>query len=119
RSADFNSSLRSSPRNLQKPEAVARVTLDDGSVVERSLRKNEARRDVATSDPVRPGFRLAPVVIRRADILRFLDTEALSRGTVFFDYFPEPDGSIAMRPDELLNLDREEMFALRVTRDDL
>jgi len=119
RSADFNSTLRSAVRNLAIPEAHASVSLSDGSIAFRSLFRNEAGRDVPTESAVRPGFRVAPVVIRRADILRFLDTDALSRGTVFFDYFPSPDGSIGARPDEEIRILNEELYTLRVVRDDL
>lgn len=119
RSADFNSSLRSKVRNLSVEHASASVWLSDGSSVERSLIANEEGRDQATTEPVRPGFRIAPIAIRRADILRFLDTEALARGTIFFDYFPDPAGELGIRPDEELNMLREEQFSLRVARDEL
>ncbi|GAA1195448.1 hypothetical protein GCM10009608_33600 [Pseudonocardia alaniniphila] len=119
RSADFNSTLRSAVRNLTIPEAHASVSLSDGSISSRSLFQNEAGRDVPTESAVRPGFRIAPVVIRRADILRFLATDALSRGTVFFDYFPSPDSSIGARPDEEIRILNEELYTLRVVRDDL
>lgn len=119
RSSDFNSSLRPSVRNLATPSAVAEVKLSDGQSVTRSLVTNKAGRDEASHFDVRPGFRIAPVVIRRADILRFLDTDALSRGTVFFDYFPDPEGTLGIRPDEELRQLEEERFLLRVARDDL
>jgi len=119
RSADFNSSLRAKVRNLSVEQARAAVTLSDGSVESRSLVRSEEGRDHASREPVRPGFRLAPVAIRRADILRFLDTEALARGTIFFDYFPDPAGELGARPDEELNMLREEQFSLRVARDEL
>lgn len=119
RSADFNSSLRAKVRNLSVEHASASVWLSDGSLVDRSLVANQEGRDRATTEPVRPGFRLAPIVIRRADILRFLDTEALARGTVFFDYFPDPAGELGIRPDEELNMLREEQSSLRVARDEL
>lgn len=118
RSADFNGTLRPAVRNLSVPEATACVELSDGSTVERSLVTNQAGRDEASTFEVRPGFRVAPIVIRRADILRFLDTEGLSRGTVFFDYFPDPAGVLGMRPDEELKSLEEERFVLRVVRDD-
>ncbi len=118
RSADFNSTLRAAVRNLSTPTAHSIVKLSDGSSVDRSLTRNEAGRDVASSDEVRPGFRIAPVVVRRADILRFLDTDALTRGTVFFDYFPHPAQSLGERPDEELKMLGEERFVLRVVRDD-
>lgn len=119
RSADFNSSLRSSVRNLTVPEASVAAEFNDGTLAVRALTVNEAGRDVPSSNAVRPGFRIAPVVIRRADILRFLDTDAASRGTIFFDYFPDPAGGLGTRPDEQLKVLDEEQLTLRVARADL
>ncbi len=119
RSADFNSSLRSAARNLTASTAVASVDLNDGSTVSRSLLVNRAGRDEPSDLSVRPGFRIAPLVIRRADILRFLDTAALDRGAVFFDYFPDPDGALGVRPDEELKTLEEERYLLRVAKNDL
>jgi recombinational DNA repair ATPase RecF len=118
RSADFNSSLRASVRNLTAPKAEASVELSDDSCVQRTLIRNAAGRSEPSSLDVRPGFRLAPLVIRRADILRFLDTNGLARGTIFFDYFPDLAGSLGIRPDEELRQLEEERFLLRVARDD-
>lgn len=119
RSGDFNSGLRPRVRNVNVEEARASVALSDGSTVARRLTQSENGRDAPSDEPVRPGFRLSPLVIRRADILRFLDTENLSRSTVFFDYFPDPDGAMAQRPDEELRMLEEERFGLRVVRDEL
>lgn len=119
RSSDFTSSLRPKVRNLASPEGRAGVALSDGTQVERSLVVNESGRDVSSEVSVRPGFRIAPVVIRRSDILRFLDTDALSRGTIFFDYFPDADGGIGVRPDEELKMLDEERTVLLVVRADL
>ena len=68
---------------------------------------------------MRPGFTIAPIVIRRSDILRLLDTESPERGTVFFDYFPDPSSGLGFRPGEELNLLKEGRYILRVVRDDL
>ncbi|OZC89852.1 hypothetical protein CH254_10045 [Rhodococcus sp. 06-412-2C] len=119
RSADFNSGLRPKIRNVNVNEAKAEVTLSDGNTLTRSLAQSSDGRDKPSNEPIRPGFRLAPLVIRRADILRFLDTDTLSRGTVFFDYFPDPGEAMGRRPDEELQMLEEERFGLRVSRDDL
>lgn len=119
RSADFNSSLRPSIRNVTSSAASADVTLSDGTHLNRALDVNEVGRLEATPRAVRPGFRIAPVVIRRSDILRFLDSETLTRGTVFFDYFSDPAGSLGQRPDEELRMLEEERFSARVVRADL
>lgn len=119
RSADFNSSLRPSVQNIAASSAEAAVDFSDGTTACRTLERNKAGRYVASAGPVRPGFRIAPIAIRRADVLRFLDTQTLARGTVFFDYFPDPRGGIGYRPDEELRMLEEERFALRVARVDL
>ena len=119
RSSDFNSSSRSSIRNLSSDNATAIVELSDGSAVKRSIVTNRAGRDEPSHPHVRPGFRIAPIVIRRTDIIRFLDTDALSRGTVFFDYFPDPSGLLGQRPNEELKTLEEERFLLFVARTDL
>jgi recombinational DNA repair ATPase RecF len=119
RSADFNSSLRAAIQNISVAECSTSVMLSDRSSIDRSLAMGSDGRFIESKEPIRPGFRIAPVVIRRADILRFLDTETLARGTVFFDYFPEPRGRIGFRPDEELRVLDEEQFSLRVVRDDV
>lgn len=119
RSSDFTSSLRPKVRNLWTPEGTATVTLTDGTEVSRSLTVSGTGRDVASDVGVRPGFRIAPIVIRRSDIIRFLDTDALSRGTIFFDYFPDASGGIGVRPDEELKILDEERTVLLVVRADL
>lgn len=117
RSADFNSGLRPSVKNLAVPMASATVQLTDGTSVERQLKSNDVGRDVTSSVAIRPGFRIAPLAIRRADILRFLDTETLSRSMIFFDYFPSAGGTLGLRPDEQLRMLEEERFTLRLLRD--
>lgn len=119
RSRDFNSSLRPLASNLSSSSHTASVALDDGTCVARTLVQDTQGRYRASEDSVRPGFRIAPIVIRRADILRFLDTDTLSRGTIFFDYFPEPSGPLGARPDEHLSILDEERYSLRVLRADL
>lgn len=119
RSADFNSSLRPSARNLTTPTATASIVLSDGSTAQRSLKINSAGRDIASEEATRPGFRIAPIVIRRADILRFLDTETLSRSMIFFDYFPSAEGPLRLRPSEELRMLEEERFTLLILRDSL
>lgn len=100
RSVDFESSLNPRLRNLLRPDSRVSVELSDGRTISRELTVNEARRDCIEDDSVSAGFRLAPLVIRRSDLLRFLNTEGQSRGTVFFDYFPPASGRPGLKPDE-------------------
>lgn len=119
RSADFISSLRPSVRNLHAARTLSSVSLTDGSTVLRELRVAPDGRARASDDPIRPGFRIAPIVIRRADIIRFLDTGSLDRGTIFFDYFPDVHGGVGTRPTEEIRSLEDEQYQLRVARTDL
>ncbi len=92
------------------------VVLDDGSKVTRALIERDSGRLSADSDAVRPGFRLAPITLKRQDILRFLDTDALARGHVFFDYFPATASSMAIRPEESVRRLDDEDYQLRIQR---
>lgn len=116
RSSDFNSTLRSRVKNLNRTTASASVELTDDSIIERSLETNTAGREQPSHLDVRPGFRIAPIVIRRSDIIRFLDTDSKDRGTIFFDYFPSPDGPLGTRPDEELQQLEEEQYVLMIQR---
>ncbi|MFY1669221.1 AAA family ATPase [Plantactinospora sp. WMMB334] len=117
RTQDFNSPFAPVLNNLKTGEsATAKVVLSDGTEVSRSLAKSPSGRLVADGRPPTAGFRWAPLTLKRSDLLRFLDTDPLSRGTVFFDYFPADAEAMGTRPDEQLVLLEEELFALRVRR---
>jgi hypothetical protein len=120
RSADFNSTLAPSIRNLATGgQAAVEVGLSDSTSVRRSSSIAPEGRIETTGELPRAGFRLAPISLKRADILQFLDTDALSRGTVFFDYFPDEGRSLGKRPDEELASMREEQHELRIRRSGL
>lgn len=117
RSISFDSPLRPAAASFAaEGECEVVVTLDDTSRVTRTLTKGDSGRLVPTSDDVRPGFRLAPVTLKREDILRFLDTDALARGHVFFDYFPATVDAMAIRPEEVSSRLEDEEYQLRVQR---
>lgn len=120
RSADYNSTLRPAVVNkrIDPKTGICRaaVELSDETIESREIVTNNVNRLEPSSKKVRPGFRLAPIVIRRADIIRFLDTESADRGTVFFDYFPSPHGDISLRPDEEIIQLREHSMVLRMAR---
>jgi hypothetical protein len=90
------------------------VLLDDGSIVRRSLVRRDDGRLRDSGEKVRPGFRLAPITLKRQDILRFLDTSAPARGHVFFDYFPASAEEMAIRPEEQLERLDDEAYQLRI-----
>lgn len=71
------------------------VTLSDGNSVTRCVVSTEDGRTRADRSDVSPGFRLAPITLKRTDILAFLDSAALSRGAVLFDYFPKDASGMA------------------------
>jgi hypothetical protein len=117
RSVDFSSSLAPAVASLVNDRpTTASVELNDGTTISRRLIQSDAGRLIAQGDPIRPGFRLAPITLKRADILRFLDTESLSRGMIAFDYFPTSSDRMALRPEEELRQLDEEAYGLRVRR---
>lgn len=117
RSVVFDGALSPSGASLATTESPSvTVRLDDGSEVGRALVRRDDGKVIQSGDPIRPGFRLAPVTLKRQDILRFLDTEALSRGHIFFDYFPASSEDIALRPEQLLEQLDNEAFTLMVRR---
>lgn len=62
-----------------------KVHLSDGSSVERCATFNDNGAQVS-GDPVPESFSRVPMSLKRADILRFLDTPAIKRGSIFMDH---------------------------------
>lgn len=118
RSSSLGSSLAPSVRSWSSTGATSVwVSLTDGSATTRHLvRSRFSGEPVAWPQTVRPGFRLAPILLKRSDILRFLDTNALERGTTLFDFFPAGDRGMGQFPDEELRRAAEEAFRLRIER---
>jgi hypothetical protein len=117
RSAKFDSTQFPWLRNLSADAPLqVSVTLSDDLVVQRRLVRSASGRTVAEGPPTGPGFRWAPLALKRSDIVRFLDTEALSRGTVLFDYFPNAAGEMGRRPDEELKDLEDERHRKRIER---
>ena len=119
RSVVFDGALSPSGASLATTETPSvTVRLDDDSEVNRTLVRRDDGKVIESGDPIRPGFRLAPITLKRQDILRFLDTGALSRGHIFFDYFPASSEEMALRPEQLLEQLDDEAFALRIRKRD-
>jgi hypothetical protein len=119
RSTLYDSPVGPSLRSFASAEASSpyiRIDLSDGSFVERSVEMRSDGVSVQLGDPIRPGFRLAPITLKRQDILRFLDTDGLARGQLFFDYFPASADEMALRPEEKLQGLEHEAYDLRVRR---
>lgn len=117
RSSNFDSSLFPYLRNLaQHDDFVVEVELSDGTSVGRRLAEGPGGFSTSVGPPISPGFQWAPLTLKRSDIMRFLDTEALARGTVLFDYFPRSAGSMGRRPDEALRDLEEERHRRRIER---
>lgn len=118
RSANFDSSAFPRLRNLAGTGPLeAAVALSDGTSVRRRMELSATGNSIAVGPPVSPGFRWAPLTLKRQDIVRFLDTEALSRGTVLFDYFPgTTDAGMGARPDEHLQQLEEVRHRKRIER---
>ncbi|TDC08844.1 hypothetical protein E1267_09070 [Nonomuraea longispora] len=117
RSAYFDSPLTPAIGSLaQDALPWTKASLADGTQECRSLVDGAENLLIASPDSIRPGFRLAPITIKRADILRFLDTESLERGSVLLDYFPADTESLAVRPEEESLRLRSKMADLRIRR---
>ena len=117
RSSNYDSPLAPALKSFaarRSPEAA--VTLSDGTTVRRSVIANADGTFVAEPPDVRAGFRIAPIALRRVDILTFLDADALERGSVLLDYFPADTAAIGVRPDEEIYRLRLELTDLRIRR---
>ena len=70
---------------------TVRVLLSDGTEISRSIvhEQNSKTKDELVLDDVKPHrmYSVAPFVLRRADILRFIDTPDAQRQLMFFSYF--------------------------------
>lgn len=120
RSANFNSPLQSAIRSYASeylPEVAAK--LSNQAYLTRSVAVNRSGVLEASPRVVTPGFRLAPISLNRTDLQRFLDTEALERGSILLDYFPSDVDQIAMRPQEEVHRLKSEMTELRIMRSSL
>jgi recombinational DNA repair ATPase RecF len=116
RSADFSSASRVRVANLSSTVTRTKVRLSNGIEIDRAL-QDGALEDDAGEVPV--GFRVAPVVLRRSDIVRFQESQTLARGSIFFDYFPADERVAEIRPDDRIRMLEERQFALRLHRDHL
>ncbi len=118
RSANFDSTVFPRLRNLAGTGSLeAAVVLSDGTAVRRRMELSAAGHSIAVGPVVSPGFRWAPLTLKRQDIVRFLDTEALSRGTMLFDYFPgATEAGMGARPDEHLQQLEEVRHRKRIER---
>lgn len=96
RASDLASQARPLATN-QATDATPQATamLSDGTSISRTVVTSTDGRARADRPEVRPGFRLAPITLKRADILAFLDSGSMSRGTVLFDYFPTDSSGMA------------------------
>lgn len=118
RSANFDSTAFPRLWNLAGTGRMeAAVVLSDGTAVRRRMELSDTGQTAAIGPEVSPGFRWAPLTLKRQDIVRFLDTEALSRGTVLFDYFPgSTEAGMGARPDERLQQLEETRHRKRIER---
>src|SRR5262249_25630795 len=66
------------------------VKLSDGQIITRTVVKDEEAGYLAAPNRPHPAFSVSPFVIRRADILRFLDTSEGERKLVFWNYLRDP-----------------------------
>jgi energy-coupling factor transporter ATP-binding protein EcfA2 len=120
RSIAFDGSLAPSAKSFATADlAEVTVTLNNDTSISRRLESKSSGRLGVDIEHVRPGFRLAPISLKRQDILRFLDTGAMARGHVFFDYFPVNASEMAIRPEEFQARLDDEDYELRIRRTSL
>lgn len=86
--------------------------LADGSLVRRGFIRDEDGLLLTNKEP-HPGFSVSPIVLRRSDILRFLDSSEADRKLVFWHYLRTPQPSEWKEPpaDELDRLKAERLQA--------
>jgi hypothetical protein len=94
------------------------VTLDDGNIVRRSMVKDEQGILLDFKEPHR-AFSVSPFILRRADILRFLDAPESERVLVFWNYLRSPSTE-AWSTDPRTQLDnlKEERLQAKTARDE-
>lgn len=117
RSSNFESPVGSSARSFAD-DGIPRVValLSDQRQVERRIIEASSGYLTASPDAVSSGFRLAPVTLNRNDISRFLDTDAMERGSLLLDYFPSEAGKLATRPQNEIHRLTAEQSELRIRR---
>ncbi|MGY6658541.1 AAA family ATPase [Amycolatopsis sp. TRM77291] len=117
RSSNFESPVSSSVTSFAKdssPQVIA--ALSDGRQIVRRVTRASAGYLVAEPKTVSTGFRLAPITLNRHDILRFLDTDAMERGSLLLDYFPSEAGKLASRPQDEIHRLTADQAELRIRR---
>lgn len=67
------------------------VELSDGTVVTRGFKVSDAGSVEPTDRTPDRSFSISPMVLRRADLLRFVETSEVDGQTVFFEYLRAPD----------------------------
>ncbi|MGN6802960.1 MAG: ATP-binding protein [Ginsengibacter sp.] len=90
RNRNLKSELKASPISLKSfGDSKIKITFQDSSEIERQINVNE---DIEgyylklDNGKVHPHFRITPIVLRRNDILRFIETPSHQRQILFFSY---------------------------------
>lgn len=112
RSASIPSAL-----NLRGPShsASVQVTFDDNSSVEASIKLHERDGYKHVADG-HPDFKVAPIALRRKDILAFLDTPEEQRQLVFLDFFRFGSAGPAMPDSQEVRAIKERQLVLKNER---
>lgn len=117
RSSVLRSSAHPSLLNLHTRADSAHVTvlLDDLSTVQRSILRDVDGVYHADVGAI-PGFGIAPLVLRRTDILSFLDSPEEQRQLMFLDYFRFTSEQFGIPDASQLRARREHLLELKSKR---
>ncbi|MFF5879034.1 AAA family ATPase [Streptomyces californicus] len=113
RSSAFRGTARPSLINLATPdqECSVRVRLSSGVLVQRTARIEDEGAIRVGGDPTPEEFGRVPMMLKRADILRFLDTAPSKRGILFLDHVFDDIDQFTPR-----NLSTPDQFAIEEER---
>lgn len=96
-------------------EAAIIVELDDGTEIKKRIWKDEFE-SVHCSPHAHPSYGWCPIVLRRKDILAFLNSSLVERQLFFFDYFSRPDDDLLNRESDFETLAIERIKTKKARR---
>ncbi len=104
-----------SANSLVRPkDTYVRIKFDNNEIYTRSIINDEGKTSY-NNIPLKK-FNIAPIILRRKDILLFWNTPSFERQRVFFDFFRSQKNTWDKSPDILISDIKEEIIDLRKTR---
>ena len=96
-------------------EAAITVDVDDGTEIKKRIWKDEFG-SVHCSPEAHPSYGWCPTVLRRKDILAFLNSSLVQRQMFFLDYFSRPDDDLRNRESDFETLTIERIRIKKARR---